>query len=142
MSTVSLPDDTHDVVYDAGALIAANRNDRRFAAIASVIGRAGIVPRVPATVLAQAWRKNGPRQANLARALKTCDIAGFLEQEARAAGELCGQSGTSDIVDASVVLLANRYRAAIVTSDRGDIEALIASLGVASTLTPDHVIDI
>jgi hypothetical protein len=40
---------------------------------------------------------------------------------ARAAGELCGRSDTSDIVDASVVIAARLRRDRIVTSDTADL---------------------
>jgi hypothetical protein len=41
--------------------------------------------------------------------------------DAKAAGVLCGLSGTADVVDASVVLLARRHKAVVITSDPDDI---------------------
>jgi hypothetical protein len=49
-------------------------------------------------------------------------------EEAQATGSLCGKSGTSDIVDASVALLARRSGAAIVTSDPADLRRIDPSL--------------
>jgi hypothetical protein len=43
---------------------------------------------------------------------------------ARAAGQLCGVSRTTDIVDASVVLCARAHSAKIVTSDPDDLRRL------------------
>jgi hypothetical protein len=43
---------------------------------------------------------------------------------AEAVGTLCGRTGTSDVVDASVVLVARRERAVIVTSDDKDLRRL------------------
>lgn len=42
---------------------------------------------------------------------------------------MCGRSGTLDVIDASVVALAMRHRAGIVTSDPGDIAKLIDAYG-------------
>lgn len=39
-------------------------------------------------------------------------------------------SGTSDIVDASVVITARALSAAVLTSDRSDIAALAAASGI------------
>jgi hypothetical protein len=41
---------------------------------------------------------------------------------------LCGRAGTSDIVDASVVLVARRERASVVTSDVEDLRHLDSRL--------------
>jgi hypothetical protein len=43
---------------------------------------------------------------------------------AEAAGLLCGRAGTSDVIDASVVLVARRERALVVTSDVADLHRL------------------
>jgi hypothetical protein len=42
-------------------------------------------------------------------------------EEAQATGVLCGEAGTKDVVDASVVLLARKLGAIIVTSDPDDL---------------------
>ena len=47
---------------------------------------------------------------------------------ARAAGQLCGARGTSDVVDASVVLCARARKHAVVTSDVGDLRRLDPAL--------------
>ena len=51
------------LVYDAGALVAADRNNRRMWALHRRALERGIVPQVPATVLIQTWRSS--RQAHL-----------------------------------------------------------------------------
>jgi predicted nucleic acid-binding protein len=43
---------------------------------------------------------------------------------AEAAGVLCGRTSTRDVVDATVVLVARRERAPIVTSDADDLARL------------------
>ena len=49
---------------------------------------------------------------------------------ALAAGELCAASGTSDVVDAAVVLVARRHGGRVATSDPDDLRRLDARLDV------------
>ncbi len=49
---------------------------------------------------------------------------------AEAVGALCGRTGTSDVVDASLVLVARRSRALVVTGDAEDIRRLDPTLAV------------
>lgn len=81
--------------------------------------------RVPAGVVAQVWR-DGRIQVTLARFLRTdeVEIVSLDPQLARSSGELCGVANTSDIVDASVILLARVGRDPIVTSDPNDLRRL------------------
>jgi hypothetical protein len=88
--------------YDAGALIAAERGDRRVWALQRRAIERGIVPTVPAGVLSQGWR-GGP-QAQLSRLLAGCRIEHLDEARARSAGAACGVAGTADVVDAAVVV--------------------------------------
>ena len=71
-----------NVVYDAGALVAAERNDRRLWADHRVRLEAGVVPVVPAPVVAQVSRS--PRQAQLRRLLRGCDVPALDEATAHA----------------------------------------------------------
>jgi hypothetical protein len=121
------------LVLDAGALIALNRNDRSTWALLRVASDDGDLIEVPAGAIAQAWR-DGQRQVLLVRALRHCDEVPLDGTLARACGLLCGASRTSDIVDASVAMVAagrSRHdRVAVVTSDTDDISHLISTLGV------------
>jgi len=112
-------------VLDAGALIAFERNDRR---VVAIVARALVnrdVLAVPTAVVAQVWR-DGRRQARLARLLGSpcCEIVSLDDRTARTAGQLCGVAGTTDIVDASVVVVAHRRGLRAVTSDAGDLRHL------------------
>lgn len=80
---------------------------------------------VPAGVIGQAWRGSS-RQARLARFLALDNVASVAldEAEARAAGVLCGRTGTSDVIDASVVVCAHARDHAVVTGDPDDLAAL------------------
>jgi hypothetical protein len=115
------------VTFDAGALVALERNDREMWAALKRLAIDGTPPTVPTVVLSQVWR-DGARQANLARALKHCHLEPLSEELAREAGELCQRSHTADIVDAVVVVSAARRSDIIITSDRGDLQHLADEL--------------
>ena len=106
------------ITLDTGALIALDRGDKRMIALLQQALVQGCVFRVPSGVVGQAWR-DGRVQVTLARFLRSeeVEIVPLDAQLARACGELCGATNTSDIVDASVVILAKAGRDPIVTSD-------------------------
>lgn len=118
-----------EIVLDTGALVAIERGDDKMSALLEAALKTTVKFVVPAGVLAQAWR-DGARQARLARFLKTSlvEVMPLSEAQARAAGVLCGLSGTSDVIDASVVITARERRCAVVTGDPGDLSALDPSL--------------
>ena len=113
------------VVYDAGALIAAERSERRIWAEHKVRLLAGIVPLVPSLVVAQVSRS--PRQAQMRRLLRGCEIVPLGEPAAHAAGALLGRTKTRDVVDAAVAVLAIERDADVVTDDVDDIRPLLAA---------------
>lgn len=115
------------VTYDTGALIAADRQERRMWALHRRALERGQPPTVPAGVLGQAWR-GGPQPA-LSRVLAGCQVEVLTEEIARSAGALLARAGRSDLIDASIVVGALARSDAIVTSDRSDLEALIAAIG-------------
>ncbi|MDQ2709153.1 MAG: twitching motility protein PilT [Actinomycetota bacterium] len=111
------------LVYDAGALIGAERRASQVWALHDEALAAGVAPVVPAVVLGQAWR-GGP-QALLSRLLTGCVVESFDENAGRAVGRLLRDANTSDVVDAHVVLTALRYRSAVLTSDAGELRPLV-----------------
>lgn len=117
------------VVLDAGALIAFERGDARMRALAREALKAGVRLIVPAGALGQVWR-GAARQAPLRALVKgpTTIVPALDQVLAEAAGVLCGRAGTSDVIDASVVLVARRERAVVVTSDVDDLRRLDAGL--------------
>ena len=119
-------------VYDTGALIAAERRDPRILDLQRRGTEFGDRPLVPAVVLAQAWR-GGP-QAPLSRFLRGCEVVPDDETLARAAGTACAAAGTSDVVDAIVVVTAIMRRAAVATSDPADLTRLATALGATLAL--------
>ncbi|MEO3753477.1 hypothetical protein [Streptomyces sp. B6B3] len=118
------------LLLDAGALRDAERHPRgRTWAMCAAEVAEGRQPLLPLTVLAQMWR-GGPGQAGLARVAKVCTLVGIDERLARRTGVLLGRSGTADVVDAMVVLIAAEAGTAVVTSDPGDLAKLSEAVGV------------
>ena len=116
------------VTYDAGALIAADRGERRMWARHRAFLTARVVPTVPAPVVAQAWR-GGSRQALLSRFLVGCDVEALDDDQARKVGSLAAKAATTDIVDASVVEGALRRVDMVISSDAEDLQGIAAADG-------------
>ncbi len=117
------------VTLDAGALVGFDRNKRH---VVSIIRRAverAVTLNIPAGVVGQAWR-DGRRQVRLARLLgsSAVEIDALDDARARAAGQLCGITRTSDVIDASVILSARSRGQAVVTSDVDDLRRLDPSI--------------
>jgi predicted nucleic acid-binding protein len=115
------------VVYDAAVLIAADRNERRAWAEHKARLEFGVIPLVPASVVAQVSRS--PQQTQLRRFLTGCVVVPLGESEAHEAGRLLGLTRTADVVDAVVVTTALRQKAMIITGDRVDMERLVRASG-------------
>jgi predicted nucleic acid-binding protein len=111
------------VTYDTGALVAAERNDRRMWALHAGFLAEEVAPTVPAPLLAEAWR-GGARQASLSRLLVMCDIEPMSEEQARHVGVLAGKAADEDVVDVTVVEGAIRRRDAVVTSNESHIRSI------------------
>ncbi|WP_205857189.1 hypothetical protein [Phytoactinopolyspora endophytica] len=113
---------TRAIVLDSGALLAVDRRGRdRVAELKAVVRRGDVLVTHP-FVTAQVWR--GGKQAELARFLNGVDVRTIDGHFGRRCGELLGKAGTSDPVDAAVVLLAEDGDR-ILTSDPDDIERLV-----------------
>jgi hypothetical protein len=119
------------VILDAGALIAFERADPRMRALVREAVRRGTRLIVPAAVLGQVWR-DGARQVVLRALLSgpTTEVPSLDRVLAEAAGILCGRTRTSDVVDASVVLIARASRGVVISSDVTDLHHLDPALTV------------
>lgn len=120
------------VVLDTGALIALERGDRGAWVRLSAAHRNHDPVLTSCAALAQAWR-GGPRQALLGRALAGVAEVALAPEHARSVGVLLAASGTADVVDAHVALLAGRDDV-VLTSDPGDIGRLLAARRVPCTV--------
>jgi hypothetical protein len=111
---------------DTGALIALERAEGRVTALLHrVLATPDAVIHIPAGVLAQAFR-GGARQVRLARLLKhpQTSVVPLDEVVAQVIGLLLGARGADDVIDASVVVCARRYRQPVVTGDARDLRRL------------------
>ena len=117
------------LTFDAGGLIALDRNDRHAIALLARAAERGMRITIPATALAQAIR-NPARQARLRRLMRqaSTDLVALDGPDATAVGLLLARSATADIVDAHVVVCALRKDQAVVTSGPGDLKQLSPSL--------------
>ena len=116
------------VVLDAGALLAVERGDRDMIAI---LKRERLADRAPIThggVIGQVWRGGHGRQVGLARLMPGVNVHPLDTDLGRRAGLLLGQSGTSDVIDAAVVLLAVDGDE-VFTSDPNDLRVLAQAAG-------------
>jgi hypothetical protein len=103
------------VTLDTGALKALART--------ALDGGVGLA--VPAGVRAQAWRASA-RQARLAQLLRSSVtvVVALDRRKALAVGQLCAQTGASDIVNISVVVCAREHGHSIITSDPDNLHAI------------------
>jgi predicted nucleic acid-binding protein len=121
------------VVLDSGALIALERRDRRALALLRELVARRASAHVPATVVGQVWRGSA-RQHAVMRLLKAeaVRVHPFTEALSYRVGLLLRSSGTTDVVDAHVALLARSLRAPVVTSDEDDLRRLDAALDLVA----------
>lgn len=117
------------ITFDAGGLIALDRNDRRVLTLIARATRRGMRITIPATALAQAIR-NPARQARLSRLIRQAgtDLIPLNGPDATAVGLLLARTGTADIVDAHVAICAQRAGQAVVTSDADDLRRIAPEL--------------
>jgi len=117
------------ITFDAGGLIALDRNDRRVLALIARAMELGMRITIPATALAQAIRKPA-RQARLSRLIRQAgtDFIVLNGPDATAVGLLLARTATADVVDAHVVICAQRAGQAVVTSDPADLSQIAPEL--------------
>jgi hypothetical protein len=116
------------LILDAGALVAVDRGDRAMIARLRVAEQHGLELRSNAMVVAQVWRDRHGRQVGLAGLLRAVDVRAVSPHDGCQAGVLLGVTGTSDPVDATVVLLASPGDR-ILTSDPADLNRLADAAG-------------
>jgi len=126
------------VTLDTGALIAAERSDRRFWVWWKWQTSRGVVANVPSPVVAQAWRSG--RDARIGNVLGGCREVPMDAAGSRRTGKLCAAAKTADVVDAFVVRGAADRREDVLTSDAGDLMVLAAHTpGVGKIRTLDDL---
>lgn len=116
------------IVLDAGALLAIERGDRMMHGMLKAEHDNGRRPLTHGGVVGQVWRGGSGRQVRLARALQGIDVRAIDNELGRQAGVLLGQCGTSDVIDAAVVVIA-RDGDEIFTADAADLRDLARAAG-------------
>jgi len=120
-------------ILDSGALIAVERRDRLAGARLRLLQMRGVPLVTSAGAVAEVW-KDGARQGMLARLIAGVRVAALDEEGAWAVGALLGRSGTRDVVDAHVALLASDADH-VLTSDPSDISRLMETRGIRVSIT-------
>lgn len=113
------------IAFDAGGLIALERNNRRVFSILATALEDGARIIVPATALAQVIR-NPAKQVRLWRMVQhdETEVVPLDGSHAQAVGALLARTGTSDITGAHVVICAQRSGLVVITSDPLDLRRL------------------
>ncbi|MGH9187880.1 MAG: PIN domain-containing protein [Acidimicrobiales bacterium] len=120
---------TIGATFDAGGLIALDRDDRRVIVLLARAAEAGARITVPASALAQAIRRP-ERQVRLARLIRQphTDVVPLDRVDATNIGRLLATSRTADITDSHVVVCARRASQQVVTTDAADLRRLDPTL--------------
>jgi hypothetical protein len=131
------------ITLDAGGLIALDRNDRRIVVLLTGAIERGLRVTVPATGARAGNSKSGGTGTDLTALDATALDATALDAtaldataldvialDATVAGLLLASSGTSDIVDAHVVVCARRTRQTVVTSDPDELRRIPSGTGI------------
>jgi hypothetical protein len=123
------------LVLDAGAFIAAERGSKYVAALVKRERERGRTAITHGGVVAQVWRGGSGKQVPIARLLASVEVVPVDDHLGRRAGLLLARSGTSDVVDASVICLAQDGDD-ILTSDPADLLDLARASGTHLELIP------
>ena len=122
---------TPGITLDAGGLIAVDRDDRSVIVLLTRATEVGARLTLPAAALAQAIRRP-ERQVRLARLVRqpNADVVALDRVDATNVGWLLAASGTTDVVDAHVVICARRAGQRVLSSDADDLRHLDPELEV------------
>lgn len=113
------------MILDAGVLVSVDRLEVAAGSLSRLSDQGDEALHTSEAVVAQVWR-GGARQAVLARFLRALEVHPL--HDGRAVGRLLRASGTSDVVDAHVALLAEELDDDILTGDVDDMTQLVAAL--------------
>ena len=111
------------MIFDAGVFIALENPSQRRVILALVrkMQAEGVIPITNEAALAQAWREPS-KQVPMAMLVKATSVYSF--GDPRVIGQRCAESGTSDVVDASLAVLADQLGTKILTTDADDMRRL------------------
>ena len=111
------------MIFDAGVFIALDNPAQREIIVALIerLRKQNVTLHTTEAVLAQAWR-DPARQAPMARLVKTTTVLPV--GDAKTIGVRCGQTDTSDVVDADLAIWSEVLGSTILTTDPDDMDAL------------------
>lgn len=111
------------MILDSGVFIALDNPARRrvVVALCQRMAAAGDEPSTNDVALAQAWR-DPARQVPMTMLVRAVTIHPF--GDPRVIGARCAASGTGDVVDASLAVLADQLDQTILTTDPADMARL------------------
>jgi hypothetical protein len=112
------------VVLDAGVFIGLEKRAPRVIELVRYWNEAGTKLVTSAGVVAEVWRGGRDKQAPLSFLLTRTEVVDLTGRVARALGLVLGLAGTSDPIDAHVVMLARERRWPVITSDPDDLRAI------------------
>lgn len=117
------------LILDSGAVIALARRDQRARAALTAAWEVGAEVVLPAVVVAETVRGDGPRDAAVNRVVAAVgEVADVDEATARVAGSLLARARSTATVDALVVAEAvARGGGVVLTGDVDDFEKLAAT---------------
>ncbi len=115
------------LVYGVGALRAAARGDRTMWGIHRAALVHGIVPVVPALVVAEGFRTEA-RSERLSALLAGVEVEELSDAAARRAGALAARADSADLAAVAAVEAADRRNCALVTSRQAALRTVSAAL--------------
>ncbi len=118
------------MVLDAGAFIALERRDPIMAHLVDRFAREKTPLVTSAGVVAQVWRGGEGTQIPIVFLLRRTEVVDLTYAIARTLGRMLGATGTTDPIDAHLVLLARERGWSVLSSDPGDLHAIDPSLHV------------
>jgi hypothetical protein len=118
------------VVLDAGAFIALERRNAVAVRLAQRFARDRTPLVTSAGVVAQVWRGGAGAQVPIAFLLRRTEVVDLTHAVARTLGRMLAATGTSDAIDAHVVLLAHARGWPVLSGDAHDLHAIDPSLEV------------
>jgi hypothetical protein len=120
------------VVLDAGAFIALERRDGTMVELARRFAEEETPLLTSAGVVAQIWRGGGPDQVPIVFLLRRTEVRDLTHAVARVLGRMLAATGTGDVVDAHVALLAREHNWPVLTSDADDLRIIDPTLRIES----------
>ncbi len=123
------------LVLDAGAFVAVERGVSQVSALIKRELLTGHQPITHGGVIGQVWRGGTGRNTAIARILPGINIVPLDDELGKQAGVLLARTGSSDVIDAAVALLATDS-GRILTSDPGDLAELAQAAGIDVKIVP------